>query len=175
MLNNLLYWARTQMKGIEATKEEFDFEALVNKSTKLFSISSQEKDIRLVNQVPEKFMVLADPNQIDVVIRNLVNNGIKFTKPGGEIVIGIASVNKKEATAFVKDNGVGMDADTARKLFEDGGTASTSGTNEEKGFGLGISLCKEFIESNGGKIWLESEPKKGTTFYFTLQRPQRFG
>jgi len=104
---------------------------------------------------------------ISTILRNLISNAIKFTNQGGEIAIS-AEKTAKEIFISVSDNGMGIAPERLEKLFSIGKSDSTLGTNKEKGTGLGLILCKEFVESHGGKIWVESKQGKGSTFYVTL-------
>ena len=123
----------------------------------------------MTNQLPEKLYALADLNTINLVFRNLILNSIKFTESGGKIWVD-AKENGNEVTISVSDNGVGITAEVQAIIFEKASGYSTRGTANEKGTGLGLILCKEFVERNGGKIWLHSEVGKGSTFSFTLKK-----
>lgn len=127
------------------------------------------KEVKLVNEIPEGTLAFADLNMINLVFRNLILNGMKFTEQGGEITIG-AETDNDELTVWVKDNGVGISPEIQKLLFEKTSGYSTRGTANEKGTGLGLILCKEFVERNGGRIWLESEEGKGSTFFFTVSK-----
>lgn len=127
------------------------------------------KEVKLINSIPEDTAAYADLNMINLVFRNLILNGMKFTEEGGEITIG-AKVQDEELMVWVKDNGVGISPEIQKILFEKTSGYSTRGTANEKGTGLGLILCKEFVERNGGRIWLESEEGKGSTFYFTVSK-----
>ena len=123
----------------------------------------------MINRIPETAIGYADSNTINLVIRNLITNAIKFTNDGGEIVL--ASEEKgNELVVSIKDNGIGMTEDITKKLFDKVNPYSTRGTANEKGTGLGLILCKEFVEKNGGRIWVESTVDKGSTFWFTLPK-----
>jgi signal transduction histidine kinase len=112
-------------------------------------------------------VVFADENMLKTVIRNLVSNGIKFTNLDGEILIQ-AVLNQCEVEITVSDNGVGMNEETSNNLFRIDSTVRTTGTANERGSGFGLILCKEFVEHNGGKIWVKSKIGKGSKFIFTL-------
>ena len=127
------------------------------------------KDVTLTNQIAEDAIAYADLNMINLVFRNLILNAMKFTEQGGEITIG-AEVQDEEFTVWIKDNGVGISPEVQSILFEKTSGYSTRGTANEKGTGLGLILCKEFVERNGGRIWLESEVGKGSTFFFTVSK-----
>jgi signal transduction histidine kinase len=131
--------------------------------------SIQNKKITMVNSVPENATGYADSNTINLVIRNLMTNAIKFTNDGGEITVS-ANSSGNEWVISVRDNGIGMNTDIQKKLFDKINPYSTRGTANEKGTGLGLILCKEFVEKNGGRIWVESEEGKGSTFWFTVPK-----
>jgi signal transduction histidine kinase len=127
------------------------------------------KNITLENNVSEKIIASADPNILNLVLRNLVLNAIKFTQNGGRVWVN-ATETTQDITVAISDNGIGISKEVKEKLFNKASTYSTRGTANEKGTGIGLILCKEFVEKNGGKIWLESEVGKGTSFYFTLPK-----
>jgi signal transduction histidine kinase len=131
--------------------------------------SIQNKHVTMINRVPETAIGYADSNTINLVIRNLITNAIKFTNDGGEIIVA-AEEKATELLVSVKDNGIGMPEDIQKKLFDKVNPYSTRGTANEKGTGLGLILCKEFVEKNGGRIWVESNNDKGSTFWFTLPK-----
>lgn len=110
---------------------------------------------------------MADKKMISTVLGNLISNAVKFTHSGGEIVISVKP-KQKEWVITVSDNGVGIKKEAIEKLFRIDESHSTLGTEDEKGTGLGLLLCKEFVEKNNGKIWLESEEKKGSKFHFSV-------
>ncbi|HMR57308.1 MAG TPA: sensor histidine kinase, partial [Cyclobacteriaceae bacterium] len=120
-------------------------------------------------QVAANTYAWGDLNMLNLILRNLILNAIKFSKSGGSIEI---SATEKEGwiTLGVRDYGIGIQPEVQRILFEKTMGYSTPGTANEKGTGLGLILCKEFVEKNGGTIWLESTPGKGSTFYFTLRK-----
>jgi signal transduction histidine kinase len=112
-------------------------------------------------------MVFADLNSINTVIRNIISNALKFTYPGGKITVS-AREQDDFALVCVEDTGMGMNEETKSKLFRIDVHHTSLGTNQEKGTGLGLIICKEFVEANGGKIWVESEEGKGSKFFFTV-------
>lgn len=168
LINNLLDWALLQMDKLKIQPEKIELSALVDENFNLLA-SMQLKDIKLLNLVPAKTFGMGDLNMLNLILRNLILNGIKFSKAGGNIEI---SATEKEGwiTMAVRDFGVGIHPEVQKILFEKTMGYSTRGTANEKGTGLGLILCKEFVEKNGGTIWLESEPGKGSTFYFTLPK-----
>lgn len=168
LLNNLLDWTLLQMDKLNLQAAKIDIHHIVEENIQLLS-SVQGKDIKLVNEVPRNAIGFADSNTINLVIRNLMTNAIKFTNDGGQVKIN-AQEKVSEWLVSVTDNGVGMNTEVLKMLFDKTAPYTTRGTANEKGTGLGLILCKEFIEKNGGKIWVESEEGKGSTFYFTLRK-----
>lgn len=168
LLNNLLDWTLLQMDKLNLQNSSIDIHAIVNENIQLLS-SVQTKDLQIVNDVPLDCIVLGDTNTVNLVIRNLMSNAIKFTNEKGEIHIGAVQQGDKW-NIFVKDNGIGINPEVLNKLFDKTSPYSTRGTANEKGTGLGLILSKEFVEKNGGKIWVESEVGKGSAFWFSLHR-----
>ncbi len=168
LINNLLDWTLLQMDKLRIQPEKIDVRNLVDENFKLLS-SLHLKQTQMINRIDPGTIAWADTNMINLVFRNLILNGIKFTEHGGEIV-----VNSKEDKDFyvmsVHDNGVGITPEVQKILFEKTSGYSTRGTANEKGTGLGLILCKEFVEKNGGTIWLESRPNQGSTFFFTVKK-----
>jgi PAS domain S-box-containing protein len=167
MLLNMLDWSRSQAGSMLFQPEKINLKELMDKNlSNLFEYSSDKK-INLNFNIAGNIQVNADKNMLEVILRNLVNNALKFTPKGGDVTVG--TINEKDAvTVFVKDTGVGIEKSDFDKLFRTDIKYSNPGTEHEGGTGLGLLLCKEFIEKHGGKIWLESEPGKGTTFFFNL-------
>ncbi|MCX6190123.1 MAG: PAS domain-containing sensor histidine kinase [Bacteroidetes bacterium] len=167
LLMNLMEWSRSQTGRMSFNPEYFEMVALINE-TKLFyeSIASQ-KSISIKTSLPPHIFISADKAMISTVLRNLISNAVKYTKSGGEI--SIAAVEKQNEIIFsVRDTGVGISPKSLLKLFRIDQSYSTTGTNNEVGTGLGLILCKEFIEKHDGEIWAESEVGLGSTFYFSL-------
>jgi signal transduction histidine kinase len=167
LLLNLMEWSRSQTGRMEFNPEYFDLASSINKIILLYVDIAEQKSITIKNILPYKASVFADIAMISTVLRNLISNAIKFTMPGGKIIVS-AMEKQNEIIFSVSDNGVGISKNSIEKLFRIDQSYSTTGTNKETGTGLGLILCKEFVEKNHGKIWVESEEKKGSTFYFTL-------
>lgn len=167
LLENLLYWARTQLDHISTDKSEFDLVETINKNKQLFDEIRNKKKITLTENYDLNTFVFADINMIDTVIRNLLSNAIKFSHEGGHIEINISD-NRHQKTIFVKDSGIGMTNRQQNSLFKIDRLDSRPGTSGEMGTGLGLILCYEFVTKNGGKIWVESTEGKGSVFYFSL-------
>jgi signal transduction histidine kinase len=170
LLNNLLDWTLLQMDKLNLQKGKIDLKKLVDENIQLLS-DTPGKEIKLINEVSPNTIGFADSNTINLVIRNLITNAIKFTNDKGEVRIN-ALPQGNEWVVSVKDNGVGMATEVLRILFDKTSPYTTRGTANEKGTGLGLILCKEFVEKNGGKIWVESAEDYGSTFYFTLPQAE---
>ncbi|WP_462282141.1 tetratricopeptide repeat protein [Salinivirga cyanobacteriivorans] len=169
LLGNLLEWSRLQRGSIEFKPEEINLYVLYDETRQLLQQSADNKSIELVNQIPENTYVVADKNMLSTIVRNLISNAIKFTPKSGRILIGAEITDDNESVEiFVQDNGIGIPKEVQPVIFDIGENAITQGTGNEKGTGLGLILCKEFIEKHGGHIWVESEIGKGSVFKFTL-------
>ncbi len=168
-LNNLLSWGQTQMNGSVTKPSIVSIENLVTENINLLSETAEAKSLKIVNKMTANILSWSDSDQIDIVIRNLMSNAIKFTPDNGMITID-ALERSSTWEISVRDTGVGMDKETQKKIFEKNSNITTYGTNDEKGTGLGLSLCKEMVEKNNGKIWVESFRPDGTCFYFTLPK-----
>jgi signal transduction histidine kinase len=168
LINNLLDWALLQMDKLKIQPEKFNLKNLVDENFKMLA-SLHLKETNMINQVAGHFSGFGDLNMVNLIVRNLVLNGIKFTENGGTIEVDCKEENN-ELIVSVKDNGIGITPEVQKMLFEKTSGYTTRGTANEKGTGLGLILCKEFVEKNGGRIWLESEMGKGSTFYFTLKK-----
>ncbi len=169
LLENLLQWARVQTGKIARHQEWVDIRSLTTETVDWIQYTAQKKKIRMISHVMENTMAWADKHMMKAVIRNLVTNAVKYTHPGGEIVITSTDAGDNiEVT--VSDNGVGMAAEKVKLLFTDEIHESTRGTGNEKGTGLGLTLCKEFVENNGGTIHVQSQAHQGSRFSFTLPK-----
>jgi signal transduction histidine kinase len=171
LLENLLEWSRSQTGNIEFTPELFDLAWLLLESMDLLKAQAQQKRITLVNANEHSVFVRAHKNSISTVIRNLISNAVKFTPEDGRITLDLHQ-NGKEVVVSVMDTGVGMSEDIINKLFRIDSKHSTKGTANEKGTGLGLILCKEFVEKNGGHIWVKSTEGAGSVFNFSLPSQQ---
>ena len=169
LLENLLTWSRMQRGLIEFNPEPIQVSALVQRSIALLTPSAAQKAITLTQAVNPSLLGMADHKMIDAVVRNLISNAIKFTNSGGTIEV---SGNDDGAfmTIAVKDNGVGIGEQFLPKLFRIDEQYRRTGTANERGTGLGLILCKEFVERNGGEIRVESKIGNGSTFSFTLPK-----
>jgi len=167
LLENLLTWSRMQTGSIALKPRDVDLWDLVHEVVILHTGSAENKEIILEAVVDEDLKIFADPNMINTVVRNLVSNAIKFTPGGGSIIVSShTSDNKVEI--WVTDTGVGIDSEGQKKLFRIDEQLIKLGTENETGTGLGLILCKEFIEMHNGLIWVESELGKGSSFRFSI-------
>lgn len=167
LLMNLMDWTRAHTGRMEFNPENIDLNRLLMESEYLFAATLKQKNISLKHNIPENTVVFADENMIRTILRNLISNAIKFTHPEGQIALDVLR-NQHECLISVKDNGVGISKESLDMLFRLDQNKSTKGTQDETGTGLGLILCKELIEKHNGKIWVESEPDKGSVFYFTI-------
>ncbi|HTN47034.1 MAG TPA: tetratricopeptide repeat protein [Flavipsychrobacter sp.] len=166
-LEKLLSWGKSQLKGIVAIPSTFNARLQITNKLRLMKTASEQKQIKLVNNIAEDIQVFADEEHFKFVMRNLLSNAIKYTHHHGLILIDAARHNGF-VTFSVQDNGIGMDEGQKQHVF-DSFNISNEGTDQEKGNGIGLMLCKEFIAKNNGKIWVESDKGKGSTFYFSLK------
>jgi signal transduction histidine kinase len=168
VLDNLLQWSKSQISGaIEANISEVNIQEVINRNLKLFEHQIKDKQLIIDLQLFEKIIISADFNQIDIVVRNLISNAIKFSYVGGIISINATVQNNQVKIAF-KDEGTGIESKYLRKLFDVKKLRKEYGTLGESGTGLGLWLCKSYIEQNKGNISVESEVGKGSVFYITL-------
>jgi signal transduction histidine kinase len=167
LLDNLLQWSRSQTGTIEYNPTNIHLKELINDNLNLLNGHAQSKGITLENHVPDQLFIKADMNMLQVVFRNLLSNAVKFTRKGGQVFVETETTDQSIRIA-VKDNGVGMSTEKLSKLFNIDSQQVSNGTAQEKGNGLGLLLCKEFVEKNKGKITVESYPGKGTSFIVSL-------
>jgi signal transduction histidine kinase len=171
-LNNLLSWGQTQMNGSVTTPGITSLDHIVAENICLLSEIATNKSITFINRIERNTITYSDSNQIDIVIRNLLSNALKFTPEKGTITI--SAVQKLQFWEIhIRDTGIGMDEETLGKIFKKDSTHSTYGTNDEKGTGLGLSLCKEMVEQNKGTIWADSAINRGSSFFFTIPKAKK--
>ena len=167
LVEGLLSWAQIQTGKIEYRLKKTDLFNMAEEVTEQLETSAKNKNITLEQNIGENTFAIADEKSVSTVFRNLISNAIKYTKPGGLVKIE-AVKNEDFVEISIEDNGIGMNPETLKKLFTITEKISEEGTANETGTGLGLILCKEFVENNNGKIWAESEPEKGSRFVFTL-------
>ncbi len=170
-LDNLLRWSISQFQGIVAKPEKVSLTDIIeNKAILFLKQSIENKQIRFHFENAELF-VWADPDHLMLVFRNLLSNAIKYSYQNGNITIRMYTAGNTVVTE-IADSGMGMNEETKLAVFNPVSMVSNTGTSNEKGTGLGLKLCKEFIEKNNGLIWVESLENKGTTFYISLPAAQ---
>ncbi|OFY51157.1 MAG: hypothetical protein A2W85_03905 [Bacteroidetes bacterium GWF2_41_31] len=172
LLTNLMQWALSQTGRMQFKPANFDMTSTIDNAISLVSGVAEEKSISIQKILPGYITLFADKEMIGTVLRNLIANAIKFTYPGGKIVVSAEEV-QGNLLVTVKDNGVGISDEVKAKLFRIDENYSTYGTQNEVGTGLGLILCKEFVEKHRGEIWVESDPsgisgEKGSVFSFTI-------
>lgn len=172
LLKNLMAWTQSQTGRLIFDPVYFNIVPIINETIGIFADIAEQKSITIEEKLTSMVLVFADKAMIGTILRNLISNALKFTAKGGKVII---SLEKKQSEVIVKisDTGVGIPKGIIEKLFLINGNYSTRGTQNEDGTGLGLILCKEFIEKHDGKIWVESEPGIGSVFYFTIPYPTK--
>ncbi len=174
LLNNLLEWAQIQKGTIQFTPTIFDLSILVSCSIDTISQQALQKQIEIINEITNPQKVFADEKSISTVLRNLLSNAVKFTRMDGKVIVKTSRFDDGTLQVSIEDNGVGISEDNVKKLFRIDEKVGSMGTEGEPSTGLGLLLCKEFVEMHGQKIWAESQKDKGSTFCFTIQEENCF-
>jgi PAS domain S-box-containing protein len=169
LIENLLTWSRLQTGRAMVQPVKLNMFSEVQDAIKILNVFAKNKRMKLVNAVEKNISVLGDDNMVDSILQNLISNAIKFTKSSGLVKITSKVINKFVEIS-ITDNGIGMSRDEIENLFQLGKQKSKKGTSEEKGTGLGLILCKEMINMLKGRLKIESEVNKGSTFSFTLPK-----
>jgi two-component system, sensor histidine kinase and response regulator len=169
LLENLLQWSMLQTGRMPLRPKLVNINELIADNIELLKGNALQKEIRIEAYPTDNGLVFVDVSMITTVIRNLLSNAIKFTSPGGAIRIEIFKEGSM-LNVSIQDNGVGISLQDQEKLFKIDSNPTNIGTSMEKGTGLGLILCKDFVERNGGTIWVKSQLEKGSTFYFTIPR-----
>lgn len=167
LVENILYWTASQLKGVQVKKENFDLHGLISENVHLFQTVASNKKVCVKYNTAQELIINSDQNIVNLVLRNLLSNAIKFSFEGGEVNIHVFRQNGSVRIQVI-DNGVGMDEDTLKTIFEPELSVSTSGTRNESGTGLGLALCQEYLEQAGGRLEAQSEEGKGSTFTMHL-------
>jgi PAS domain S-box-containing protein len=167
LLENLLTWARLQQGAFKVSPEKNDLYLIAGQQIELLRHTADLKKISLISAISPGTFIQVDRAMIKTVLLNLISNAIKFTVPEGIITLN-SRKQGKQVEISVTDTGIGISSDDLESLFKVGHIRSTLGTSNETGTGLGLIICKEFVELNGGHIWAESEAGKGSTFFFTV-------
>jgi PAS domain S-box-containing protein len=167
LLDNLLNWAKSQTGQLSFKPEKILFSKVVQEIITLSKSIAKSKNITLECSCSDNLEIFADVNMLNTVVRNLISNAIKFTNIGGHIKVS-AALKQDHVEITISDNGIGINKEKCSELFSITSNTTTLGTADENGSGLGLVLCKEFIQKNNGDIWVESEENKGSNFIFTL-------
>ncbi|MFP3861007.1 MAG: tetratricopeptide repeat protein [Bacteroidales bacterium] len=169
LVENLLFWSRSQKGKLNFSPQYIDLKDVIESAVNALEINAKEKNIDITSSIYHSAEVKADREMITTVLRNLLSNAIKYTPQSGKIEI-ITKEENGEISVSVIDDGVGIDRDRQYKIFTSSENDTSPGTNNEKGTGLGLALCKEFVEKHNGEIWVKSQEKKGSKFTFTIPK-----
>ena len=167
LLENLLDWSRTQTDSIRFAPSQINLAEILNDKIKLYENVANSKNISIIKHCDEQILCTADEDMISSILRNLLSNAIKFTPPSGSVTINCC-VDKEKVNISVADSGVGMTEEQIRKIISKNSFYSTPGTDNEKGHGLGLTICQEFIYQHNGEFKIESNLGEGSTFMFTI-------
>jgi signal transduction histidine kinase len=173
LMENLLQWSKTQMQSSAAKPQELEVSKMISEVLQLLHLQAEAKQIYIENKNNAPVFVYADKDMVNLILRNILSNAIKFTPNQGYIEVGVNEVSSF-VEIYVQDTGVGISKDAIQKINESN-FYTTKGTSSESGTGLGLMLCKEFLHKNGGQMHIESEPGKGSVFSFTLPRIEAEG
>ena len=169
LMENLLQWSKSQMQSDAVRAQELDLLKLIDDVIKLLHLQANAKKVCIESKVHTSIHVYADKDMINLVLRNLISNAIKFTPQNGRIAVGVNQLSYF-AEVYVQDTGMGISEEALQKINESS-FYTTKGTASESGTGLGLMLCKEFLAKNGGQMHIESKPGEGSIFSFTLPLP----
>lgn len=161
LLEDLLYWAKLQRGEISCNTEKIEIHKMIIEIIEMFGIIAENKKIAIVDEIGNEFQIEADIQMTKAIMRNIISNAIKFTEKEGKIIIRVYCYNENNIIE-VEDNGIGISEERIEKLFKISEISSTKGTDGEKGTGLGLVMCREFMDKQGGKIEIESKIGKGT-------------
>jgi signal transduction histidine kinase len=167
ILQNLLDWSRSQTGLLKISPGKINIRTLIDENIENLILPASNKEITLKSELKEDLFIVTDKNMVNTVLRNLMSNAIKFTFKNGNVIIFI-NHTPEEVTISVKDTGKGISKEKTLMLFRIDNSLSEPGTEKEQGTGLGLKLCKEFVEKLGGRIWAESIENKGSTFSFSI-------
>jgi signal transduction histidine kinase/ActR/RegA family two-component response regulator len=167
ILQNLLDWSRSQTGMIKFSPEEIDLKTIIDENISDIELLSVRKDIKILNTLENNMLIYADKNMVNTILRNLLSNAVKFTHSGGTVTVSVSD-EINEAIISVRDNGTGISEENIGELFRIDSKYTRPGTAKEQGTGLGLKLTKEFVEMQGGRIWVKSEINKGSEFLFSI-------
>jgi len=167
ILQNLLDWSRSQTGLLKIIPARINLRTIIDENIKNLNLPASNKKISLKSELEENLFIVTDRNMINTVLRNLLSNAIKFTFKNGNVIVRVDQT-PQEVTITVKDTGIGISKEIAVLLFRIDNSVSITGTDKEQGTGLGLKLCKEFVDKLGGRIWVESTENKGSEFKFSI-------
>ncbi len=167
LIEHLFDWVKSQSSGLIHSPTQLKLSATIRGVLKLYRIHADSKGISIINNIKEDLSVFADREMLEIVLRNLLSNAIKFTKMGGRVTLS-SKVIGKDVIISISDTGIGIHREKVEQLFSEAYTSSTTGTTGEKGTGIGLLICREFVRLNGGEIWVETHAGEGSTFYFSV-------
>lgn len=167
LLQNLLDWSKYKLGSITFVPQKIILSQIINNIINSYNDLAKEKNITIISNIQNDITVTAEEKMLNIIIRNLISNAIKFTNINGQVDIS-SKLNDNFRIISIKDNGIGIKAENLSRLFSVDKNYTTQGTNQEKGAGIGLIICKEFIEKHGGKIWAESISGKGSKFKFSI-------
>ncbi|MFD0959153.1 sensor histidine kinase [Paenibacillus chungangensis] len=168
MIENLLDWFRSQKEGVVLHPQWWGLSAIADEAFRMLQIKSGTKRVKVDFDIHAEIKIYTDREAVMVILRNLLSNAIKFSREGGSVLMS-AEVEDGIVTVSIKDNGVGMSPEQVGSLFDPMQFASTAGTAGERGTGLGLHVCRQFVRMSGGQIWAESTPQQGSIFHFSLR------
>jgi signal transduction histidine kinase len=169
LLENLLEWSRLRRGAMDFVPEKLNLKKKIKECIDVLIESANNKNIKIDVPISDELDVLADSHMFETIVRNLVSNAIKFTRNGGTIAVTASYTDAQFVVVKIIDSGIGMSPELKDKLFQINEKTNRPGTDGEPSTGLGLLLCKEFIEKHDGKIWVESEVGKGSTFLFSIK------
>jgi len=172
LLENLLEWSMLRRGNSKYAPEPTSLNRIILRCIDPFVESAHRKQIGLKVELDRAYQVECDQKMTETIFRNLISNALKYTNPGGSVLISAKQFSTDKVEISIKDTGIGMNAELHSKLFILNEQVSRKGTIGESSSGLGLLICKEFVERQGGKIWAESEENAGSTFYFTLKKAE---
>ena len=167
-LDNLLSWSALRMRGAQPQAVQFVLKEAADEVIDLLSLPARTKGIEVVNTIDSDQTAYGDIEQVKIVLRNLISNAIKFTAPGGQVLVSSTAGGDNSVQISVKDTGVGIPYELQERILKSGEEVTTYGTKGEKGTGLGLGLCRDYVEMNHGKFWFNSRQGQGSTFNFSL-------
>jgi signal transduction histidine kinase len=173
LFKNLLDWARIQRGAMTYKPNHFDLFSIGMANIAFLMNTAKQKNIELKLEIEKKTLCFADNNMVDTILRNLISNAIKFTREGGTVSLTSKIVDNNWVEIRIIDNGVGIAPENQEKLFTIDNKHKSPGTAGEQGTGLGLILCKELVEKNGGIIWVTSQKDAGSCFWFTLKKSDK--